>query len=77
MTAELVWSYAPTGTRSQSMGSAQRLPNGNTFVGWGMSYKPVLATEVDPDGNVVFELEGYSVDGEPPASYRALRFADD
>lgn len=77
MTAELVWSYAPTGTRSQSMGSAQRLPNGNTFVGWGMSYNPVLATEVDPDGNVVFQLEGYSVDSEPPASYRTLRFADD
>lgn len=77
MTAELVWSFHPDGILSQATGSAQRLPNGNTFVGWGICYNHVMATEVDPAGDIVFELEAYPVDGDTPESYRALRFADD
>lgn len=74
-TARLVWSFSHEEIYASSAGSAQRLPNGNTFIGWGNSGQPVLATEVDRDGNVVFELEGR---GEMWAarSYRAYRLAD-
>ncbi|HET9253122.1 MAG TPA: aryl-sulfate sulfotransferase [Candidatus Eisenbacteria bacterium] len=49
-------------------GSVQRLPNGNTLVGWG-STTPTL-TEVDPKGDVVYELTF-----DPGIfSYRAFRF---
>ncbi len=33
MTAELVWSYTRPGEEAVSQGSAQRLDNGNTFIG--------------------------------------------
>jgi hypothetical protein len=74
MTAELVWSYEHT-TFAQAMGSAQRLPNGNTLVGWGTSSP--MGTEVDADGNVVFELEAHLADAGVPRSYRVVRFADE
>jgi hypothetical protein len=78
MTAELVWTYEPSDPIfAEIQGSAQRLPNGNTFVGWGPA-APHVATEVDPDGNVVFNLDGYGPDGElaEVRSYRARRFAE-
>jgi hypothetical protein len=51
------------------MGSAQRLTNGNTFIGWGALSNPA-ATEVAPDGTKVLEL------ALPPGmiSYRAFKF---
>lgn len=49
-------------------GSVQRLPNGNTLIGWGTT-TPTL-TEVDPKGVPVYELTF-----EPGIfSYRAFRF---
>jgi hypothetical protein len=49
-TATLVWQYRNTPEiYGFSMGSAQRLSNGNTLVGWG-STNPTL-TEVRPDGS--------------------------
>lgn len=74
MTAELVWSYSREGAYTQSQGSAQRLPNGNTFIGWGAGTR-YLATEVNPDGEIVFELQGRAASGYTQ-SYRARRFAD-
>ena len=74
MTAELVWSYSREGAYTQSQGSAQRLPNGNTFIGWGAGTR-YLATEVSPDGEIVFELQGRAASGYTQ-SYRARRFAD-
>lgn len=74
MTAELVWSFSREGAYTESQGSAQRLPNGNTFIGWGY-VTPFLATEVDRDGNIVFELEAHSPEGDV-TSYRAYRFPD-
>jgi len=54
-TCTLVWQYRHSPSIfSFAMGYAQRLPNGNTVVGWGSS-NPTL-TEVDPAGHVVYEL---------------------
>lgn len=74
MTAELVFSYHRDDIYVPSQGSAQRLRNGNTFIGWGAS--PVaMATEVDPLGEVVFEIKAEFADSDV-TSYRAWRFSD-
>jgi hypothetical protein len=68
-TISRVWEYSHTlGTPSIAMGNAQRLPNGNTLIGWGTGYPSV--TEVEPDGDRIFELTF----AEPDVSYRAFRF---
>jgi len=77
MTAELVWSYHRDGIQSRTQGSAQRLPNGNTLMGWGENDTAVMATEVDADGEVVFELEAYDPGGAALTSYRVGRFVED
>jgi hypothetical protein len=74
-TAHRVWEFRqeyPGG--SAAMGNAQRLPNGNTFIGWGGMY-PTL-TEAKPDGSVAFELEfgGYITPTLSRVSYRAFRY---
>jgi Arylsulfotransferase (ASST)/Ser-Thr-rich glycosyl-phosphatidyl-inositol-anchored membrane family len=69
MTAKLVWSYSPNPpVLSWNAGSAQRMPNGNTVIGWGgggavpgiatppTSHQVPAITEVDPTGRVVFEM---------------------
>lgn len=75
-TAELVWSYEREEILAQTQGSAQRLSNGNTIIGWGSNSSGILATEVTPAGEVVYELTGRSRDNTRLASYRARRFAD-
>lgn len=68
-TATLVWEYRNSpDTFGWGMGNAQRLPNGNTLIGWGTTV-PTL-TEVTPDGQKAFEL---TMDLEHQ-SYRAYRF---
>ncbi len=83
--ATLMWTYAPptnTPYYAWHYGSAQRLPNGNTFIGWGganimpgiggLTNQAIPAcTEITPDGTVVFELKFNDV---KMASYRAYRF---
>ncbi len=82
--ATLVWSYTPaTPWYSWHAGSAQRLPNGNTFIGWGGggvvpgiggigNHQVPACTEVTPSGQVVYEM----MFNDPlVASYRAFRFA--
>jgi hypothetical protein len=81
--ATLVWSYAPpTNYYAWHYGSAQRLPNGNTFIGWGgADIMPGIGgstnqlipacTEVTPDGTVVFQMQ---FNNPQVASYRAYRF---
>jgi hypothetical protein len=72
--AELVWSYSQGGTVSTSQGSAQRLVNGNTLIGWGAG-PGILATEVNSLGEKVFEITAY--DGERPVvSYRAQKYPE-
>jgi hypothetical protein len=72
-TATLVWEYRHVpDVFSSAMGSVQRLPNGNTLIGWGMmseSTSPV-ATEVHPDKSVALEL--FLPAGQ--ISYRALKY---
>lgn len=58
-------------------GSAQRLPNGNTFIGWGQtSMGPLMPspaiTEVTNDGTVVSEMNL----GLGLSSYRARKYTD-
>ena len=72
--AEYVWSYVPDPPiGGWHRGNAQRLPNGNTLIGWGgdgSDHGPAC-TEVAPDGRKVFELFFDDPDIE---SYRAFRF---
>ena len=81
--ATLMWTYAPsTNYYAWHYGSAQRLANGNTFIGWGgANIMPGIGgvtnqwipacTEVTPDGRVVFEMR---FNDPKMASYRAFRF---
>ena len=56
MTARLVWQYHHTPeTFSDAMGSVQRLPNGNTVIGWGDD--SLLLTELDPKNVTLFEAQ--------------------
>jgi Arylsulfotransferase (ASST) len=68
-TATLVWSYQVTGRDSTFAGSAQRMSNGDTFIGWGGT-PTALATEVNAAGEPLWELK----DTAGLVSYRALRF---
>jgi hypothetical protein len=69
-TATLVWSYVVPDLDSTFAGSAQRLPDDNTLIGWGGSHG-ALATEINGSGSLLWEL------GDAPSnmiSYRAFRF---
>jgi len=72
--AEHVWTYDPNDMiYGTGRGNAQRLPNGNTMIGWGTvrgTLRPV-ATEVTPEGRKVWELY---FNNTAVGSYRAFRF---
>ncbi len=68
MTATLMRSIVhPQGLSIVAEGSAQTLPNGDTFVGWGLSGR---FSEFDPSGQLVFDA-GFPVGY---GTYRAFRF---
>jgi hypothetical protein len=69
-TVTMIWQYRHSpDIASLAMGSVQRLPNGNTLIGWGAT--PAAAvTEVRPDGSVAFEFQL----PDNVVSYRAFRF---
>ena len=68
-TATLVWQYRHNpDVVSVAAGSVQRLPNGNTLIGWGTA-NPTLS-EVTADGALVSEL----MFDPGVGSYRAFRF---
>jgi hypothetical protein len=54
-TATIPWSYAPAGTFTFFAGSASRLGNGDTLVGWA-SDRQRFATEVDAAGTELWSL---------------------
>src|SRR6185436_19199885 len=61
-TAPRVWDYTAKGAGwSPAGGTVQRLPDGSTLIGWasapasGGTWGPSVS-ELDPDGNSVFEL---------------------
>jgi hypothetical protein len=72
--ATFVWNFTPdTIIAAWHRGNAQRLPNGNTFIGWGGAsgdYIPTC-TEVNSNGDVLLEV---SFDNPLVESYRAFRF---
>lgn len=72
-TAEKVWEYRADPDRfAYWMGNAQRLPNGNTVISWGVPELPKI-TEVTPGGIIVYEA-----DFTPEMrNYRTYRFAYD
>ncbi len=60
MTATLVWEYRHTPDISANCtGSLKRMPNGNTFIDWGCAVPTsgYIVTEVNPAGQVVFEMK--------------------
>jgi hypothetical protein len=66
-TATLVWQYRTTpDSYGAATGDTQRLPNGNTLIGWGFAG---IATEVKPDNTKALELTTL-----PLLSYRVLKF---
>ena len=79
-TAELAWSYTPPVVASGDtsypwytwfMGSAARLANGDTLIGWAADTR-ALATEVAADGTQLWRLRlAEPKPTPPPISYRA------
>ncbi len=72
--ATRIWTYEPdTPVAGPFQGSAQRLANGNTFIGWGglPGLTTVACTEVSGT-NVVFQMK---FDNPNVVSYRSFRFA--
>jgi Arylsulfotransferase (ASST)/Kre9/KNH-like N-terminal Ig-like domain len=72
--ATVVWSYTPpTMIGGFATGDAQRLPNGNTLICWGLPRTGGVptCTEVTPAGDKVFEL---SITNLSILSYRVFRF---
>jgi hypothetical protein len=70
-----VWEYRHTpDIYAEAMGSVQRLANGNTVIGWGLSDSTGVAiTEVQPDGSTAFEL---SIPTDQ-FNYRAYKYTND
>ncbi len=81
MTATMIWEFQnPYGSKSLASGNVQRLPNGGTFIGWGIispNDAPVI-TEVNADDEIVFELS-FLNNGMPANqfTYRAFRFGNE
>ncbi len=70
MIAKKIWEFRHIpDISSQSMGYVQRLPNQNTFIGWGQC-DYVTATELDPENRTLFEMG--MTDGN--YSYRAYKY---
>jgi hypothetical protein len=60
MTATLVWEFRHTPDISAGCtGSLKRFPNGNTLIDWGCAVPSsgTIVTEVDPVGQLVFEMK--------------------
>lgn len=53
-TARLIWSYS-NNQYTPAQGSVERLPNGNTLIGWGFGTKPFVS-EVTPQGTVALAM---------------------
>ncbi|HEY3874023.1 MAG TPA: hypothetical protein VGM92_00970, partial [Candidatus Kapabacteria bacterium] len=76
-TADLVWHFDHDSLiQSNAMGYVERLPNGNTFISWGIYaggtglIPQVTATEVDSTKKIVFEM---NIE-EPYVVYRAYKY---
>lgn len=73
LVATYIWSYTPNpAVAGPSQGDAQRLANGNTFIGWGGTSGSAAPACTEVSGtNVVFQLR---FTNSATTSYRAFRF---
>ena len=73
-TAQNVWQFAhPSGLYASAQGSAIRLENGNTLIGWGTAETGQFGTrvtEVTAEGNIAFEVRM----GQGATLYRARKY---
>lgn len=79
ITKEIVWEYKadpPESFFCKSMGSAQRLPNGNTLIGDGMNGH---AFEVTKEGEIVWEWYDpkFNKEGKQETFHRMIRYPKD
>ncbi|MFH1049588.1 MAG: aryl-sulfate sulfotransferase [bacterium] len=69
-TVTKVWEFRhPIPVFAAFQGNAQRLPNGNTMIGWGINKDNRLATEVTSNGKIAMDMDL----GANSFSYQVLR----
>jgi len=79
-TATIVNQYTETGRYFDIMGSAQKLQNGNYFIGWGGNITSQVnanksdITEVNANGNIVLDMSFSNNPNSFTYSYRALKY---
>jgi len=82
-TANLVYEYVDAGRYFDIMGSAQKLSNGNYFIGWGGNITSQTnanksdITEVDANGTIVLDISFENKSNAFTYSYRALKYTID
>jgi len=80
MTASLVFEYKDIGRYFDIMGSAQKLSNGNYFIGWGGNPTSQInanksdITEINANGNIVLDISFTNNPNSFTYSYRALKY---
>lgn len=80
LTANLVFEYIEVGRYFDIMGSAQKLNNGNYFIGWGGNITSQVnanksdITEIDPNGNIVLDISFSNKSNSFTYAYRALKY---
>ena len=78
--ATIAKEYYETGRYSDIMGSAQKLSNGNYFIGWGGNITSQVnanksdITEINANGNIVLDLSFSNNPDSFTYSYRALKY---
>lgn len=79
-TANLVYEYKDTGRYFDIMGSAQKLENGNYFIGWGGNITSQInanksdITELNSSGKIVLDISFSNNPDSFTYSYRALKY---
>jgi hypothetical protein len=79
-TADLVYEYKDIGRYFDIMGSAQKLENGNYFIGWGGNITSQVnanksdITEVNASGKIVLDISFSNNPDSFTYSYRALKY---
>jgi hypothetical protein len=73
--ATLVWEYRhDPDIRANCEGSVKRMPNGNTLIDWGCAsglMGGTIVTEVNPAGQIVFEMTRRTTNGVSPVGTRS------
>ena len=80
LAATIAYEYTETGRYSDIMGSAQKLQNGNYFIGWGGNITSQInanksdITEIDTNGNIILDLSFTNNPNRFTYSYRAMKY---